>query len=80
MMEFAMQYWSAIDEITGNKVANLRQYELNDDEWRIAQQLCDMLKVSVHPFLEIISHAHNYIRSSKMRHCFSLVPRLTLQL
>jgi hypothetical protein len=56
MMEFAMQYRSAIDEITGNKVANL--YELNNAEWRIAQQLCDTLKVSVHSFLEIVSHAH----------------------
>lgn len=45
MLTFALQYRIAIDEIAGNKVANLRQYELNDEEWRIAEQLHDTLKV-----------------------------------
>jgi hypothetical protein len=45
MLEFALQYRTAIDEIAGNKTANLRQYELNDQEWRIAEQLHDILKV-----------------------------------
>jgi hypothetical protein len=45
MLEFALQYRTAIDEIAGNKTANLRQYELNDEEWRIAEQLHDTLKV-----------------------------------
>jgi hypothetical protein len=25
-------------------VANLRQYELDEEEWKVAQQLCDTLK------------------------------------
>jgi hypothetical protein len=45
MLAFALQHHTAIDEITGNKTANLRQYELNDTEWRIGEQLIDTLKV-----------------------------------
>lgn len=46
MLAFALQYQVAIDNI-GNKTANLCQYELSDYEWRIAEQLYDMLKVRV---------------------------------
>jgi hypothetical protein len=45
MLEFAVRYWSAVDNITGDKLANLRKYELDDDEWRIAVQLQNTLKV-----------------------------------
>jgi hypothetical protein len=34
-----------IDNIAGNKMANLCRYELSEEEWKIAQQLCDTLKV-----------------------------------
>jgi hypothetical protein len=47
MLQFALQYRPAIDDIAGNKNTNLQQYELDGDEWRIAQQLYDTLKVSV---------------------------------
>jgi hypothetical protein len=33
MLEFALQYRIAIDNITGNKTANLRRYELSEAEW-----------------------------------------------
>ena len=45
MLAFALQYGEAVDDIAGNKTANLRQYELNDKEWQIAEQLHDTLKV-----------------------------------
>ena len=45
MLEFAVQYHAAIDDIAGNKMVNLRRYELSEEEWKIAQQLCDILKV-----------------------------------
>jgi hypothetical protein len=45
MLVFALQYQKAIDEIAGNKTVNLHKYELSKEEWLIAQQLCDMLKV-----------------------------------
>ena len=47
MLAFALQYRVAVDDIAGNKAANLRQYELSDEEWRIAEQLHDTLKVSI---------------------------------
>ena len=45
MLAFALQYRAAIDDVTGNKTASLWQYELSDEEWRIAEQLRDTLKV-----------------------------------
>jgi hypothetical protein len=33
MLNFALQYQSAIDDIAGNKTAALCNYELDDDEW-----------------------------------------------
>ena len=45
MLEFAVKYRSAIDDITGDKSANLRKYELDDDEWTITMQLQNTLKV-----------------------------------
>jgi len=46
MLEFALQYRAAIDEITGNKKADLRRFELDGKEWNVAEQLCSTLKVS----------------------------------
>jgi hypothetical protein len=47
MLEFALQYQKAIDDIAGNKAASLRKYKLSKDEWWIAEQLCATLKVRV---------------------------------
>jgi hypothetical protein len=47
MLVFALRYRVAIDDIARNKNASLRQYELDDDEWLKAQQLCNTLKVRV---------------------------------
>jgi len=47
MLAFALQYRVAVDDIAGNKAANLHQYELSDEEWRITEQLHDTLKVSI---------------------------------
>ena len=44
MLESAINYWLAIDKITGDKSANLHKYELDDNEWTIAQ-LHNILKV-----------------------------------
>jgi hypothetical protein len=56
MLAFTILYWSAIDNITADKNANLHKYKLDDNEWTIAVQLHDTLKVHCHPFLEINSH------------------------
>lgn len=45
MLNFALDYRVPIDEITSTRDLNLRKYELRDEEWAIAQNLRDTLKV-----------------------------------
>jgi hypothetical protein len=51
MLDFAVRHRSAIDDITGDKTAGMRKYELDDKEWRIALQLRDTLKVRCYAHL-----------------------------
>ncbi|KAH7926227.1 hypothetical protein BV22DRAFT_1009661, partial [Leucogyrophana mollusca] len=44
MLEFAIEYRRAIDELTAKKV-DLRKYELDNNEWEIATHLRDVLGV-----------------------------------
>ena len=52
MLNFAVGYQSAINDMTGDKTMNLCKYELDDGKWKIVEQLRDMLKVHVWPHLE----------------------------
>jgi len=45
MLTFSLQYREAVDDISGNKTANMHQYELNDEEWQISEQFHNTLKV-----------------------------------
>lgn len=45
MLNFALDYRVPIDEITSNRDLSLRKYELQDEEWVVAQHLRDTLKV-----------------------------------
>ena len=45
MLEFAIEYQDALDTITGDREMKLRQYEIDEEEWEIAQQLQEALKV-----------------------------------
>jgi hypothetical protein len=45
LLTFVLQYQAGIDDVTSNKTAGLRQYELSDEEWGIACQLCNSLRV-----------------------------------
>jgi hypothetical protein len=47
MLEFALEYQTAIDNITADRKTDLRRYELNNDDWETARQLCDVMKVWV---------------------------------
>ena len=46
MLHFAIEYCEALDAMTGDRDMKLRQYELSEEDWNIATQLCDVLKVS----------------------------------
>ena len=45
----------ALHDIAGNKTAGLHKYELGDEEWRIAEQLRDTLKVRVCSYFFLVS-------------------------
>ena len=47
MVEFAVEYRAAIDTMTAARDLDLRRYELIPEEWKIAVELRDMLKVGV---------------------------------
>ena len=72
MLEFSLSFQEALDTITGDKEMKLQKYKMNDDEWQIANQLREVLKVS----LFVYSHSYTVtwtfpVRSSRMQHCFS---------
>ena len=46
MLKFAFTYRDPIDKITDDRTMKLREYELKDDEWKIVEELRDVLKVS----------------------------------
>ena len=45
MLKFAIEYRLAIDTITAERDMKLRNYELGKEEWKVAEELCDVLKV-----------------------------------
>lgn len=49
MMEFAVEYREVVNKILGERDLNLRDYELSAEEWEIATQLRDVLKVGSLP-------------------------------
>lgn len=49
MLDFAVEFREALDTTTGDKEMKLRKYEMDDEEWEIAHQLRDVLKVSISP-------------------------------
>lgn len=46
MLVFALEYRKAIDDIAGSRELKLRKFELNETEWTIVKQLCEVLKAS----------------------------------
>jgi hypothetical protein len=45
MLEVTLKYQKAIDIMTSARENGLRDYKLTQGEWKIAAQLCDILKV-----------------------------------
>jgi len=78
MLVFALKYRSAIDEISGDR--GMRKYELDNEEWDLVQQLCDVLEVR--PFLlPLSSHSCqlSFPSYSRTRPCSFLGRRQTLR-
>jgi len=47
MLDVAVRYCTAIDELTANRKFALQDYEMSMEDWKIAAQLCKVLLVSV---------------------------------
>jgi hypothetical protein len=47
MLNFALEYRKAVQNITGDFDLDLRKYELSREEWTMAEQLRDVLKVRI---------------------------------
>jgi hypothetical protein len=45
MLCFAIEYRKAIENMTSERKNDLQEFKLIEDEWAIAEQLKDMLKV-----------------------------------
>jgi hypothetical protein len=50
MLDFAIAYRIALDDMTSDRDLNLRKYELQDDEWAVAIQLRNTLKACIPSF------------------------------
>jgi hypothetical protein len=55
MLYFALQYRSALDQMCSDRDMKLRRYELLESEWKVAKELCDVLKVRLPSTLLLIS-------------------------
>jgi hypothetical protein len=46
MVQFAIKYRELLNDLTGCQAMKLRDYELTEEEWQIAEQLSGILDVS----------------------------------
>ena len=46
MLDFAVAHRVALNTIMGDRDMKLRQYELSEEDWKIGEQLRNVLKVS----------------------------------
>ena len=61
MIEFALVYRQVIDKLTSERGLGLRDFEMDVDEWEIAAQLSEILKVSV--ILQLLCRRANLLYS-----------------
>ncbi len=64
MLVFALEYRKAIDEISGDK--EMRKYELEEEEWDLVQQLCDILKVCCFPSHISVTHIFSALQGRNL--------------
>ena len=48
MVQFAVAYHEPLNDLTGSRAMKLRNYELTEEEWQIAEQLSGVLNVSIY--------------------------------
>jgi len=45
MLKFAINYCLAIDTIVAERNMKLHNYKLGREEWKLAEELCEVLKI-----------------------------------
>ena len=60
MLDFAVEHRDTFDIITGDRDMKLRQYELSEEDWAIAIQLRDVLKVSFTSWCRFLTNPDFY--------------------
>ncbi|KAH7903748.1 hypothetical protein BJ138DRAFT_977553, partial [Hygrophoropsis aurantiaca] len=60
MLNFALEYRTAVEEITKKPGLGLRKFELSSHEWKIARQLCDMLKKTLNRYYQLTDASEVY--------------------
>jgi hypothetical protein len=63
MLSFVLDHWKAVDNYTGDRQNELWQFELTAEEWKVIEQLCDVLEVS-----QTVCFEYNYIICSTLLH------------
>jgi len=58
MLDYALVHREAIDTVTQCHDLGLRKFELADNDWEIANQLRDVLKVGPCPCLHETTHSN----------------------
>ena len=48
MLQVALEYRTALDTLCSRREHGLRAFELSSEEWEIARELCETLKVRLH--------------------------------
>ncbi len=83
MLEVALQYKDAIEDITSEKKFGLREYEMDEEEWTMAEQLRNVLKVRPITAVTITlhvtrtDHARVIVRRLSLAFCLRPPVRLT---
>lgn len=79
MLSVAVEYRTAIDDITADKSVKLRKYELDEEDWEIVRDLLHVLKV--HLRLAILLHELIGCRfTKKLHYCSQQIQSLRLHL
>ena len=75
MLNFALESQEALDAITSDKEMKLRKYEMDKEEWEIAHQLRNVLKVSLSLATLIQSHLKHCLLGLQRRDLVFLARR-----
>jgi len=76
MLNSAMTYQEVLDVITGDWEMKLRQYEMDVNEWEIACQLCQVLKVSFHTLFDSFTHSVQIFKDATLFLSHDSIPNI----